>query len=261
MSRHREVDLGLLRGGEQVQDRVGRAAHRDVERHRVLEGRAGRDRARQHRLVVLVVVALCELDDGAAGVLVQRAARGVRGERRAVARQREAERLGQAVHRVGGEHAASRSRRSGRRPPRSASMSSSRHLVGDGVGDRGDQVEPLADGAVDERRGAALHRAAGDEDGRDVQPQRGVQHPGRDLVAVGDADERVGAVRVDHVLDRVGDQVAGRQRVEHPAVAHRDAVVDGDRVELARRCRRPRGSPRRRSRRPAAGGCGRARTA
>ena len=33
---------------------------------------------------------------------------------------------------------------------------------------------------------------------------------------------------------RVGDQVAGGQRVQHAAVAHRDAVVDGDGVELAR---------------------------
>jgi hypothetical protein len=37
---------------------------------------------------------------------------------------------------------------------------------------------------------------------RDVQPQRGQQHAGGDLVAVGDADQRVGAVGVDHVLDR-----------------------------------------------------------
>ena len=57
--------------------------------------------------------------------------------------------------------------------------------------------------------------------------------PGRDLVAVGDADQGVGAVRVDHVLDRVGDQLAAGQRVEHAAVAHGDAVVDGDGVELA----------------------------
>ncbi len=36
----------------------------------------------------------------------------------------------------------------------------------------------------------------------------------------------------DHVLDAVGDQVAAGQRVEHAAVAHGDAVVDGDGVEL-----------------------------
>jgi hypothetical protein len=43
----------------------------------------------------------------------------------------------------------------------------------------------------------------------------------------------VGAVRVDHVLDGVGDDVARGQRVEHAVVAHRDAIVHGDRVELA----------------------------
>ena len=37
---------------------------------------------------------------------------------------------------------------------------------------------------------------------------------------------------VDHVFDAVGDDLAGGQRIEHAVVAHRDAVVDGDRVEL-----------------------------
>ena len=35
---HGEVDLALIGGGEEVQHRVGRAAHGDVERHGVLEG-------------------------------------------------------------------------------------------------------------------------------------------------------------------------------------------------------------------------------
>src|SRR5690606_33337361 len=60
----------------------------------------------------------------------------------------------------------------------------------------------------------------------------GQQHARGDLVAVGDADHRVRAVGVDHVLDGVGDELARRQRVEHAAVAHGDAVVDRDRVEL-----------------------------
>ena len=38
----------------------------------------------------------------------------------------------------------------------------------------------------------------------------------------------------DHVLDGVGDQLAARQRIQHAAVAHGDAVVHGDGVELAR---------------------------
>ena len=79
---------------------------------------------------------------------------------------------------------------------------------------------------------AGLHRPAGDEDGGNVEPHGGHQHAGRDLVAVRDAHHRIGAVRVDHVLDGVGDELARGQRVEHAVMAHGDAVIDGDRVEF-----------------------------
>ncbi len=42
----------------------------------------------------------------------------------------------------------------------------------------------------------------------------------------------VRAVRVDHVLHGVRNDVAGGQRVEHPVVAHGDTVVHGNRVEF-----------------------------
>ena len=79
---------------------------------------------------------------------------------------------------------------------------------------------------------AGLHGSARDEDGGDIQPHRREQHPWCDLVTIGDADQGVRAVRVHHVLDRVGDQLATGQRIEHATVAHRDAVVHRDRVEL-----------------------------
>ena len=79
---------------------------------------------------------------------------------------------------------------------------------------------------------ACLHRPARDEDGGDVEAQRRHQHARRDLVAIRDADQRVGAMGVDHVFDAVGDHLARRQGIEHAVVAHRDAVVDGDGVEL-----------------------------
>ena len=63
------------------------------------------DGARQHGLVVLLVVPLGQLDDQAPGLLEQVLAVGMRGQGRAVAGQAQAQRLGQAVHRVGGEHA------------------------------------------------------------------------------------------------------------------------------------------------------------
>ena len=53
----------------------------------------------------VLVPAVGEVDDGAAGFQEQPLAVGVGGERGAVAGQPEAERLDQAVHRVGGEHA------------------------------------------------------------------------------------------------------------------------------------------------------------
>src|SRR6266576_2141644 len=57
--------------------------------------------------------------------------------------------------------------------------------------------------------------------------------PSRDLIA-DSIEYMVGAVRLHHVLDGVGDQVARGQRIQHAAVPHGDAVVDRDGVELAR---------------------------
>lgn len=79
---------------------------------------------------------------------------------------------------------------------------------------------------------ARFHRSAGNEHHRDVQAQRCHQHAGGDLVAVADAHQRVGTVRVDHVLHGVGDDLAAGQRIQHAVVAHRDAVVHGDGVEF-----------------------------
>src|SRR5262249_12593450 len=89
------------------------------------------------------------------------------------------------------------------------------------------QVEGLAGGAA-----AGLHGAAGHEDGGDVEPRGGHQHARRDLVAVGDADHAVEAVGRDHGLHAVGDQLSGGQGELHAVVAHGDAVVHPDGVEL-----------------------------
>ena len=228
-----EVHPGLVRRGEQVQDRVRRPAHRHVQRHRVLERVPAGDRPRQHRRVAVGVVLPGDLRDQGARPLEQPAARRVRGQRAPVARQGQADRLGQAVHRVGREHARARTaRRAG------GFLHGQQLLVGHRRIRRGhhrvDQVQLAAGDAGKPRGRAGLHRPAGHEHGRDVQPHGGDQHARRDLVAVRDADHGVRAVRVHHVLHRVGDQLAARQRVQHAAVPHGDAVVHRDRVELAR---------------------------
>src|SRR5690606_18708224 len=108
-----------------------------------------------------------------------------------------------------------------------------RHLVAHGRVRRHhhgvDQVELV----VRQLRLAGLHRAAGDEYHGNVEPHRRHQHPGGDLVAVGNAHQGVGAVGVDHVLHRVGDDVPGGQRVEHAVVTHGDAVIHRDGIEFA----------------------------
>ena len=91
---HGEGHLRLVGGGEHMQHGVGRAAHRDVERHRVLEGFERRDGARQHGGVVLLVIAAREIDDRVAGLDEQPLAVLVRRQHRAVAGQSQAQRLG-----------------------------------------------------------------------------------------------------------------------------------------------------------------------
>src|SRR6185436_4954113 len=58
------------------------------------------------------------------------------------------------------------------------------------------------------------------------------QHSRSNLVTVRDTDHRVSDVSLDHILDAVGDQFATRQGIQHTIVAHSDAVIYGDSVEL-----------------------------
>ncbi len=233
---HGELHLGLLRAGKQVEDRVGRSAHGHVERHGVLEGLEGGDRTRQRRGVVLFVVALGKLDGDAARAQEQRLAIGVRSDQGAVAGQRQAQSLGEAVHGIGGEHARAR-----------AAGGASRAFVFRYVGvgycrvarlDHGvdeihvDLFAAIFAGLARQLDLACFHGATRHEHGRDVQAQGRHQHAGCDLVAVGNAHHGIGAVGVDHVLDAVRDELARWQRVEHAVVAHGDAVVDGDGVEF-----------------------------
>ncbi len=229
---HGEVHTGFLRRGQQVQHGVGRTAHRHVQRHRVLERALGGDVARQDGFVFFDVVAAAQVNDQAAGLFEQPLAPGVRGDDGAVARQRQADGFGQAVHRVGSEHAGTGA--AGRAGAAFDFGDFRVRHVGIGGLDHGvDQVDLGDDLAVGGRLDLArFHRAAGHEHDRDVQAHRGHQHPRGDLVAVRDADHGVGAVRVDHVFHRVRDEFARRQRIQHAAVTHGDAVVHGDGVEF-----------------------------
>ena len=204
----REVHVGALRASEDVQHGVGGAAHGHIHRHGVFERMLRGDGTRQHGIVILMIVAVRQIDDKLAGFLEQFLAVGVGGKRRSIARQREAEGLGEAVHGIGGEHT-----RAGTAGRACGALEVDELLVGDvvvgGGGHNGDEVRAFLL-AVDDGV-AGFHRAAGDEDRGDVEAQSRHEHARRDFVAVGDADKGVGAMRVDGVLDCVGDDIAAGQ--------------------------------------------------
>ena len=215
-----------------MQDGVGGAAHGDVHGHGIFKRFFGGDAARQYGFVVLLVIAFGDFDNHAAGFEEQFFAAGVGGEVGAVARQGQAERFGQAVHGVSGEHAgAGTAGRAG------VLLNFFDLLVADIVVRRFNhginQVQAAFGLNVCHADDLArFHRTTGNEDSRDVQAHGGNQHSGGDFVAVGNAHQRVSTVGVDHVFDGVGNQIAARQRVQHTAVSHGDAVVDGDGVEF-----------------------------
>ncbi len=102
---HREVDFSFLCSCQQMQNRVGRAAHGDVERHGVFKGREACNRTWQYVFIVLLIITASEIDNQMTSFHKQALAVSMGCERRAIAGQREAEGFGEAVHRVCCEHA------------------------------------------------------------------------------------------------------------------------------------------------------------
>ena len=101
---HGEVDLRLLRHGQQVKDRIRRATHGDVESHGILEGLKRCDRPRQYGTVTTAVILLRHFDDAFASRLEERPAQFVCRQDRAIAWQRQADGFVETVHAIGRKH-------------------------------------------------------------------------------------------------------------------------------------------------------------
>jgi hypothetical protein len=168
--------------------------------------------------------------DLAAHVAADLVAALVDGGRRARAGEGHPDRLGDAGHRVRGVLAAAAARGRTRVALHFEEIRVA-HLP------RAVGADRLVD--VHDRHVAAV--VAAGEDGASVEEEAGDveaghrhEHAGEALVATGEADERVVAVRADHELDRVGDHLAGDERGLHALVAHGDAVAHRDGDELPR---------------------------
>ena len=103
--RQLEVDPGLLGGGEQVQDGVGRAPHGDVDGHGVAERVKACNRAWQYGFVILLVISLGKFHHQPSGREEQRSPVTVGREQRAITRQSDTEGFGPTIHGIGGQHA------------------------------------------------------------------------------------------------------------------------------------------------------------
>ena len=76
------------------------------------------------------------------------------------------------------------------------------------------------------------NRSAVDHQRRPVDAAQRNETARHVLVAARDRDQPVVPLPAHDRLDRVGDQVAGLQRVAHSVGTHRDAVADTDGIEL-----------------------------
>ncbi len=98
-----------------------------------------------------------------------------------------------------------------------------------------DAFEDVLDGDVDAVQLAGSDGAAVEHDARDIEAAERHDDAGHVLVAAADADEAVEEIAAGNEFDGVGDHFARDQRGLHALRAHRDAVGDGDGVELHRR--------------------------
>ena len=202
---HGEVDFRFLCRRQQVKYGVSRSAHRDIQRHGVFKRRLTGDVTRQCAFIILFVVTFGQFNNAFTGIEEQLLTVSVGCQQRAVARLRQAQSFGQAVHRVSGEHPGTRS---------AGWTGGTFNLIALGVRDfrvcaldhRINQIE--LDDLIGQFGFPGLHRAAGNKDHRNIQAQGSHQHPRGDFVAVRDADHGVGAVGIDHILNGISDQFA-----------------------------------------------------
>ena len=220
-----ELDARLVGDREQVQDEVGGAARHRPCGDRVLERLAGDDVGRRAAL-------LEHLEHEPAAVLRDLALPAVLGGHHRASHRRDPKHLERHRHRVGGELAAAGAGAGAR-----VVLEVEQVVVAEVTGGMGaDALEDVLDRHVLAAPAPGRDRAAVEHQARHVaQPGERHHAAGDRLVAARQRDQGVEHVAARHELDRVGDHLAAHERGAHALGAHRDAVRDGDGVELHRR--------------------------
>ena len=83
-----------------------------------------------------------------------------------------------------------------------------------------------------DHRLTGLHGTTGNKDRWNIQAHGRIKHSRGNLVAVGDTHQSIGTVGIDHVLDTIGNNFTGWQRIQHTTMPHGDTVIHGDSIEF-----------------------------
>jgi len=216
----RQFDVGGVGNGEKVKYGVGRTAEGDDDGDGVFDGLAGEN-------VRGADTALEHVENGRAGLVTIAHLVLRHCCLRGTIRQAEAHGFDGGGHCVGGIHSAAGA---------GAGDGTGFHLLHFFYADfprgfRADRFKNRNDVEVASIEAAGENGAAVHEDGRPVEPRHGHATGGHIFVAAADGDEPVEALTAHHGLDRIGDDLAGNERVFHPFGAHGYPIGNGDRVE------------------------------
>jgi len=211
-----------------VENEIGGATERGADEDGVFERLARHD-------IAGLDAALEEVHDGGAGAFAIAALFLADGELRAAVGKAHAEDLDGGGHCIRGIHTAAGAGTgdgAGLDLLEAGGVEFALGVFADGFED-GDDVEGLFLVAIAGRE-AGKDRAAVNEDGGAVEAGDGDHRAGHVFVAAADRDEAVETFGGDGGFDGVGDDLAGHEAVTHALRAHRDAVGDGDGVEIDR---------------------------
>ncbi|MNC21731.1 hypothetical protein D3C75_697150 [compost metagenome] len=220
----RVINFSFLSECQGVKYGIGGAAHRHIQCERVVERFLGYD-------ITRLQIQLDQLHELGCRFADEFLAFFGYGENGAVARQRKAQRLGQTVHGVRGEHPGTGA------AGWTAVLFQFKQLI---IIDFADLVSAYAFeyGSQGELFPLAVHtrfhRAAADKNRRDIDPQGAHHHARRDFITVGNADHAVEPVGGNNRFQGIGNDLAAWQGITHPDMSHGDPVIDADRIEFKR---------------------------
>ncbi len=147
-----------------------------------------------------------------------------------MARQAHTQRLGQAVHRVGSEHACA-----GATTGASCSLQPIQFgLVHLAPRDRTHSHEDVGEVHCPTIHAASQHWSAADDDCRQVEPGGRHQHAGDDLVAVEDKHQGIEGVSLSDDFHRIGNELPAGQGVSHARMVHGQPIAHTDSATFKR---------------------------